>query len=167
MYNSIKSLQLSCKIQSKHDSYHVQLKTQQLSCRIQSKYNSCHTYIYFNNSKYDHCSACWHVQFKTQEASRITEIENYSIKEIFLYNSGLGCTYFQRYGNKRLTSSILSTNTTTLKECIRTCGETPGCLAAYVTKGNGAVTCFLTTGLSNESEMETDDRYDLFVSSTC
>ena len=58
------------------------------------------------------------------------------------------------YPNKRVTSNVIKTVMTSSRvRCVMICSMTDGCLAVNII-GNHDITCELTTGLSNETEME-------------
>ena len=64
--------------------------------------------------------------------------------------------------NKRLTNVIKTVVTSSKLACMTLCSKTEGCLAVNVI-GNHGITCELTTGLSNQNEMEDDSASKLFV----
>ena len=65
--------------------------------------------------------------------------------------------------NKRLTNNVIKTvQTLSTSQCTTWCSMTDGCLAVNVI-GNHDIICELTTGLSNEDEMQDDDSSQLLV----
>ena len=68
----------------------------------------------------------------------------------------------QRYPDKRLTNVIKIVMTSSKLGCVALCSTTEGCLAVNII-GIYEITCELTTGLSNENEMEDDHNSQLFV----
>ena len=72
---------------------------------------------------------------------------------------------YKGYPSKRLTNNIIKTVMTSSEfQCTTWCSMTDGCLAVNVI-GNHDITCELTTGLTNENEMQDDSSSQLFVSS--
>ena len=69
---------------------------------------------------------------------------------------------YQRYPGKRLTSVINTAAASSNLDCEMLCSTTEGCLAVNIIS-NHEITCELTTGLSNENEMEDDHNSQLFV----
>ena len=70
---------------------------------------------------------------------------------------------YKRYPNKRLMNNVIKTVVMSSKfDCVTLCSMTDSCLAVNV-MGNYDITCELTTGLSNENEMEDDSLSELFV----
>ena len=72
---------------------------------------------------------------------------------------------YKGYPSKRLTNNVIKTVVTSSAfHCTTWCSMTDGCLAVNVI-GNHDITCELTTGLSNENEMQEESSSQLFVSS--
>ena len=72
---------------------------------------------------------------------------------------------YKSYPNKRLTNNVIKTvMTSSAFHCTTWCSMTDGCLAVNVI-GNHDITCELTTGLSDETEMQDDSTSQLLVSS--
>ena len=72
---------------------------------------------------------------------------------------------YERFSSKRLRNSVIKTvMTSSVLHCTTWCSLMDGCLAVNVI-GIHDITCELTTGLSNEMEMEDDSSSELFVSS--
>ena len=72
---------------------------------------------------------------------------------------------YKGYPSKRLTNNVIKTVVTSSAfHCTIWCSMTDGCLAVNVI-GNHDITCELTTGLSNENEMQEESSSQLFVSS--
>ena len=70
---------------------------------------------------------------------------------------------YECYQNKRLTNNVIKTVVTSSKfECGLRCSQTDGCLAVNVID-NHNITCGLTTGISNENEMEDDSSSSVLV----
>ena len=78
----------------------------------------------------------------------------------FIQGSVLG--EFKSYPNKRLTNIFRSVKVLSAVHCTTWCSMTDGCLAVNVI-GNHNITCELTTGLSNENEMEDDSSSKLLI----
>ena len=72
---------------------------------------------------------------------------------------------YKGYPNKRLTNNVIKTvMTSSAFQCTTWCSMTDGCLAVNVI-GNHDITCELTTGLSDENEMQDYSSSQLLVSS--
>ena len=70
---------------------------------------------------------------------------------------------FAAYPNKRLTNNVIKTvMTSSRSKCLMLCSRMDGCLAVNVIDDHN-ITCELTTGLSNENDMEDDSGSELFV----
>ena len=54
-------------------------------------------------------------------------------------------------------------NTTSLRDCVKMCLRTDGCLAVNVVKDNKVMVCVLTAGLSSDKDMVPDEGVDLYV----
>ena len=72
------------------------------------------------------------------------------------------------FQNKRLlatTTTILNTaNVTSEEQCVMYCYyDNPGCLAVNVIATGDVITCEMTTGLSNETDMVDDSTSVLYV----
>ena len=63
---------------------------------------------------------------------------------------------------KRLTNIMKTVVTSSKVRCMMQCSRTDGCLAVNII-GNHDITCQLTRGPSNETEMEDDSASKLFV----
>ena len=80
------------------------------------------------------------------------------------------CGIVKDYRNKRLlatATTVLKTNTVTSEEqCVLSCYyETTGCLAVNVITTGDVITCEMTTGLSNDSDIENDLSSTVYVTS--
>ena len=72
---------------------------------------------------------------------------------------------YKSYPNKRLTNNVIKTvMTSSAFHCTTWCSMTDDCLAVNII-GNNDITCELTTGLSDETEMQDDSSSQLLVSS--
>ena len=71
---------------------------------------------------------------------------------------------YDGYPGKRLTNVIKTVVTSSKLGCGVQCSMTDGCLAVNII-GNHEIACELTTGLSNENEMEDDSASKLLVAS--
>ena len=69
---------------------------------------------------------------------------------------------YSNFPNKKLKNVIKSVMTSSTFHCVTWCSMMPGCFAANLI-GNHIITCELTTGHSNENEMEDDSLSQLFV----
>ena len=70
---------------------------------------------------------------------------------------------YDGYLKKRLVGNVIKTlMTSSISRCVKLCSRTDGCLAVNVI-GNHGITCELTTGLSNKTEMQDDYSSELFV----
>ena len=70
---------------------------------------------------------------------------------------------YKGYQKKRLTNNVMKTVMMSSKlECGVCCSQMGGCLAVNII-GNHCIMCELTTGLSNENEMQTDCSSRMFV----
>ena len=81
-----------------------------------------------------------------------------------------GCETVKYYPNKRPLATatvVLNTrNMTSEEHCVMSCYyETPGCLAVNVITTAHVITCQMTTGLSNESDIMDDSTSILYVAS--
>ena len=74
----------------------------------------------------------------------------------------LGCPEYRSYESKRLCNVMKTVMVPSIAECSQLCYETDGCLAINVMQ-NSDVICELTTGMSNEDEMEENAAYLLLV----
>ena len=74
----------------------------------------------------------------------------------------VGCPVYRDYEGKRLRNFIKTTVVSSIAACAQLCYETDGCLAINVMQKNN-VMCELTTGLSNENEVEENAAYLLLV----
>ena len=71
---------------------------------------------------------------------------------------------YKAFVNKRLTNNVIKTATIrSALHCTTWCSMTDGCLAVNII-GNHDIICELTTGLSNEGDMEDDSSSRVFVS---
>ena len=73
----------------------------------------------------------------------------------------IGCGVVKDYQNKRIlataTTVINNVTVTSEEQCSLSCYyETPGCLAVNVIRTTEVITCQMTTGLSNETDMAED-----------
>ena len=66
------------------------------------------------------------------------------------------------YSYKRLANVIKTVVALSKSDCMTLCSMTDDCLAVNV-MGNHGITCELTSGLSNETEMEDDSSSEVFV----
>ena len=72
---------------------------------------------------------------------------------------------YKGYPSKRLRNNVITTvQTSSAFHCTTWCSMTDGCLAVNVI-GNHDIACELTTGLSNEDEMQDELSSQLFVAS--
>ena len=81
-----------------------------------------------------------------------------------------GCDSVKHYPNKRLlataTTVLKTTNVTSEEQCVMSCYyENSGCLVANVITTGDVVTCEMTTGLSNKTDMVDDLTSVLYVAS--
>ena len=79
-----------------------------------------------------------------------------------------GCDVVKHYQNKRLlatTTTVLNTtNMTSEESCVMSCyHENPGCLAVNVITAGSVITCQMTIGLSNDTDMVDDTTSVLYV----
>ena len=81
---------------------------------------------------------------------------------VFLQTDLINAEY-EGYPNKRLMKNDIKTVATSSRfKCVTLCSITDGCLPVNVI-GNQDITCELTTGLSEENEMEDADNSELLV----
>ena len=81
-----------------------------------------------------------------------------------------GCDSVKHYPNKRLienaTTFLNTTNMTSEEHCVMSCYyENTGCLAVNVISIGDVITCQMTTGFSNATDMVDDSSSVLYVAS--
>ena len=80
----------------------------------------------------------------------------------FLFVLALFPAEYNTVTDKRLSNVIKTVKTYSTFHCTTWCSMTEGCLAVNVI-GNHDINCELTTGLSNEDQMEDADNSELLV----